>query len=150
MLTTIIRTITPTHRFDCTIILQFWQSQASGVPTVSKTSMHGKSAVDGERLSGNESRIVRHQERDDAVDVIRHQLALQELFLRVVVSALLRDSLGCLADGQPRQQAIDADHPLAKLTRERAGHADNGGLAGDIVEQARGAPVNRIDRKSTR
>src|SRR3984885_1799974 len=133
MLTTIIRTITPTHRFDCTIILRFWRDQASGVPTVSKTSMHGKSAVDGERLSGDESRIVRHQECDDAVDVIRHLLALEELFLRIIVPALLGNSLGGLADGQPRQQAIDADHPLAKLTRERAGHADDGGLAAHLV-----------------
>ena len=44
--------------------------------------MQRKAAVDGERLAGDEFGVVRQQERDDAVEVVRLLLALEDLTAR--------------------------------------------------------------------
>src|SRR2546426_5455861 len=99
-----------------------------------------QSAVDGDRLPGDEGRIVRGEEDHGADEVARFFRALDALSAQHRLALLGGHRLPRdLGEGGARCDGVDRDPEVTELAGHRACHREHGALRGDVVQVIRAA-----------
>src|SRR5215813_5281023 len=117
-----------------------WYRASSDVRVVSPRSVERQSAVDGDRLPGDEGGIVRGEEHHGADEIPRLFGALDALRaqhgLALLGSHRLPRDLG---EGGAGGDRVDGDPEITELAGHRARHREDRAFRGDVVQVMRAA-----------